>query len=187
MWFNPTQQPSPMPPLAQYPTIRIRERRGKRLRCRKFKMERQSTQKQSKTRDSFSPSHGQADIQPSPGQHGHITCNSDLGRQLLQKSPLPLSSSYFIYWTWCHVIWHIPLITWGHLSCLCLLPTSHALIVSSPGCQYENISVLSIPCSTQIQNTTPYQPPQRRLTLSQPKPAHINIFLFQILFLWRKW
>ena len=45
---------------------------------------------ESKTRNSFSPSPGQAGVQPSPGQQGSITmCNGDLGRQTpsLQMSP----------------------------------------------------------------------------------------------------
>lgn len=42
----------------------------------------------------------------------------------------------FIYWAWCHTIWNVTLVSCGHLSCSCLLPTSHVPPVL-PVWQYE--------------------------------------------------
>uniref|UniRef100_A0A8D2NSW6 Titin n=1 Tax=Zosterops lateralis melanops TaxID=1220523 RepID=A0A8D2NSW6_ZOSLA len=35
------------------------------------------------------------------------------------------------------MVWNIPLVIWAHLSCLCLLPSSHAATTSSPAWQYK--------------------------------------------------
>lgn len=52
-------------------------------------------------------------------------------------SPFPSSSLHFIYWAWCHMVWNIPLISWGHLSHLCALPFSHEPLVPSQTSQYK--------------------------------------------------
>lgn len=59
--------------------------------------------------------------------------NRDLGRNspLFQMSLIPTSSPHLTYWAWCQMVWTIPLVSWGHLTQLCLLPPSHAPQISS--------------------------------------------------------
>jgi len=60
---------------------------------------------QSKVRNSFTASHRQTGVQPSPGKQGSIMHNGYLGRktQSLRVFPLPPSSPSFMCWAWHHV------------------------------------------------------------------------------------
>lgn len=49
-----------------------------------------------------------------------------------------------LYWAWCHLVWNIPVTTLGHLSQLCLLPTSHALPTFSQAWSTKPEKVLSL-------------------------------------------
>ncbi|NXL45419.1 KSR2 Kinase, partial [Podilymbus podiceps] len=53
-----------------------------------------ATYRQSKPRNSFPPSHGQAGVQPSPGKQGSIARNGELGRQTPSLRTSPPSSSF---------------------------------------------------------------------------------------------
>ena len=95
-WFNPSQQLSPTQPLAHSPQWNGGENRKSKNEKTRGLRERQSNRysksrahKQSKTRNSFTTSHRQAGVQPSPGKQGSITPNAYLGRQMpsLRTSP----------------------------------------------------------------------------------------------------
>lgn len=66
--------------------------------------------KQSKTGSSFTPSHMQAGVQPSPGNQGFTVCSGDLAGQMpaLQTVLLPCH----------HMVLNIPCVRWGQLSWL---------------------------------------------------------------------
>ena len=53
-------------------------------------------------------------------------CNGYLGRQMpsLWMSPLPSSFPSFYRWARHHVVWDIPLVSWGQLSWLCFFTAS---------------------------------------------------------------
>jgi len=71
--------------------------------------------KRSKTRNSFTTSHWQAGVHPSPGKQGSITCMVTWEDKCHNsKRPLLSSSSpRFISWEWCHIVWNIPLASLG--------------------------------------------------------------------------
>lgn len=50
-----------------------------------------------------------------------IATNWLIPSQCLSSELLNLPPS-FIYWSWCHMIWNIPVVSWGQLSWLCSLP-----------------------------------------------------------------
>ena len=148
--------------------------------------------KQSKTRNSFTASHGQAGVQPSPGKQGSIMCNSYLGRQVpsLQMSPtsfffpqLSMLSmmSYGLEYPFGQLGSAVPAVS--PPSSLCTpsllaggvrsrngLDSVSALLSNN-----ENIPELSTLFPAQIQNVAPYWLLCRKLTLSQPKPAQVPL------------
>lgn len=70
------------------------------------------THKDIKIWNSFTTSHGQASIQPSPGGKGTLQL---LGKAnaIFANVPLLLFSQLYIAEHW---VWNIPLVSWGHLS-----------------------------------------------------------------------
>ena len=131
--------------------------------------------KQSKTRNSFTTSHRQAGVQPSPGKQGSIMGNGYLGRQMpsLQMSPpfllLPpaLYAEHDVIWYGIS-LWSVgvsspscvpsqllvhpqPTHWWGGVRSRKGLDSVQALLSNK-----ENIPVLSTLFPAQIQNIAPY-------------------------------
>ena len=111
----------------------------------------------------------------------------------LPPSQLP-QLIYWAYGIWYHMVWNIPLASLGQLSQLRPLPASCApcrpgqcekLKNPSLPSNTKNMSILSTLFSSQIQNTALHQLPERKLTLSYPKPGQwaghfIIIYLFAV-------
>ena len=164
------------------------------LRCRQLNRgSRNCMCKQSKIRNSYTASHGRHEFShlqesrapslvmvPWEEKHHHPKC----------------PPSFFFFssssncWVWRHMVWYIPLASWGQLPWLCPLPASHAsparLLAgqgeaqnrpwrcASPAQHSWNIPVLPTLLSSQIQNISPYKLLWRKLNLSQPKPVQYS-------------
>lgn len=91
----------------------------------------------------------------------------------ITNSSVPSSSPHFTCWAWCHMVWNIPLIIWGHLSWLRLLPASQIPPVSSLTWQYQNISVIHALFTTNPKHS-PMSATEKKLTLPQAKLEQFN-------------
>lgn len=136
-----------MQPLTHSHTSEIRER-IRRVKARKLlgwdkdsliRESKSCAHQQSKTRNEFSAAHGQAGVQPSPGEQGPITCNGEWeDKHHCSKCPpfflLPpnLYSQNDV-----NMVWNVPLVSWGHLPWLCHLQASHVPPASPQAWLYE--------------------------------------------------
>lgn len=144
--------------------------------------------RQSTARNSFTPSHWQADVQLPPGKKGslHIMVSWE-DKCHLSKCPPKLSYPSFYCWAWCHMMCNIPLVSLGQLywlsppSFLC----NPSLLAGRAAWEAEKPLALCKHCPEAIKTSVCYhlylhQKSQmqgcmaswRKLTLSQPKPQH---------------
>lgn len=136
--------------------------------------------------NSFTTPCGQAGVQLSPRKQDSTMCNSDLHRQTPSLC-LPYFSRSFIHWAWCHMVWDIPVVSYGQLSHLCPLlafcappafsgmmwAAEKALTLCEKSSAITITSLLSAVFPAEIQNIALVLLLRRKLILLQPKPAHI--------------
>lgn len=113
--------------------------------------------------------------------------------QSLSSSPATTSPQFYC-WACYHMIWDIPLVSWGgHLSWLCPFPTSYTSPALSLACLYEEqngswlcassaitkISVIN-PVFNTNPNTDPQQLVRRSWSLSQLNQIQHEFSLFRV-------